>query len=201
MNDWSQNELIIILLTFTRFVLGIVFLFSATGKIRNPDYFVRVVSNYQILPKPLVKPFALCLPWVEVLTGVLLLFGYQTRIAAVISGGLFLVFFLALEINLVRGHTNMDCGCFGAGHRDRINNKLLLRDLFMMALSIFVAIGGSGPLTIESQWPYFALLVNGHVGRDTLLPIFLIVVGMSLLLKLIVQFLRLLYPAQIEDKL
>ena len=200
MSNSSQSELIVILLTLTRIVLGIVFLFSATGKIRNPNYFVRAVSNYHILPKLLVKPFALCLPWVEVLLGVLLLFGYQTRIAAVISGGLFLVFFLALEINLVRGHTNIDCGCFGAGHRDRISNQLLLRDLFLMALSIFVAIGGSGTLTIESQWSYFSQLINGNVEWDSLLPIVLIVVGMSLLLKLVVQFLRLLYLVQIEDK-
>ncbi len=49
MSDSSQNELIVILLTLTRIVLGIVFLFSATGKIRNPNYFVRAVSNYHIL--------------------------------------------------------------------------------------------------------------------------------------------------------
>lgn len=97
-----------------------------------------------------------------------------------------MAFSLAIEINILRGHTNMDCGCFGAKNRTKISIKVLLRDLIFLILSIFVAVGGGGELTLEYQYKFLELSLTVNILRDTLLPIILIIISTILLIKLVI---------------
>ena len=58
-----------------RLVLAAVFIYAGVIKIANPSGFVENIDNYQILPYLLVTIVALILPWVEVITGLALIFG------------------------------------------------------------------------------------------------------------------------------
>jgi uncharacterized membrane protein YphA (DoxX/SURF4 family) len=95
----------------SRLLLGAVFVYASLHKIADPPAFAKIVWGYNLLPGALVNPFALYLPWLELLVGLALLAGVWLRAAALVTGGLLLVFLVAIAINLGRG-LDFDCGCF-----------------------------------------------------------------------------------------
>src|SRR5579884_2184480 len=87
-------------------LLGIIFLRSGIGKMFFWDSLPDTIAEYQLLPKSLVKPVAYILPFVELFTGMNLLF------AAGLATILLFVFTIAIAINLARGR-RIQCHCFG----------------------------------------------------------------------------------------
>ena len=66
-----------------RMILAVLFLTSALGKLVDLErYSVDAVYNFGILPMILARPFALVLPFLELLCAGGLLFGIFTRLAA-----------------------------------------------------------------------------------------------------------------------
>jgi len=102
-------EKIIILLL--RWFLGVVFIYAAIGKIIDPNTFAEQVDNYRLLPWILVIAVAVILPWVELLTALLLLIGRWLAAASLWVIAMNLVFIMAIFSAMVRG-LNIDCGCF-----------------------------------------------------------------------------------------
>ncbi len=138
------------LLAAVRFLLAIVFLQSSVEKIREPDIFVKTVAAYRLLPKFVIRPFGFSLPWLELMLGLVLLSGWQTRLAAILTGMLYLLFIGALGINLLRGQTNMNCGCFGSKRRHKIDVGLILRDIGLLIASGLVTVFGGGVFAFET---------------------------------------------------
>ncbi len=122
-----------------RWYLGVLFAGASWHKISAPHDFAIDVATYGILPLALVNLTAITLPWLELVTGALLLLGVRTRAAATLVFGMMLVFLVALISALARG-LDMSCGCFasqGAQH-DPISWVTAARDFFWLALSGFV---------------------------------------------------------------
>ena len=92
--------------------LGILFIFAGATKSWDPAEFAREVSRYQLVPWAIAFWIAIYLPWLEMLSGMLLLFRRFEWGALLIITFLLGVFTLALASALVRG-INIDCGCFG----------------------------------------------------------------------------------------
>lgn len=97
-----------------RLGLAAVWLASGWIKASDPNTTELAVRAYQILPESLVHPVALGLPALELILGLLLLIGLGTRLAAMISGAVFLVLIAAIASSWARG-LSIDCGCFGGG--------------------------------------------------------------------------------------
>jgi Methylamine utilisation protein MauE len=93
--------------------LTIVTLASAWPKWREPERFRASVDAFALLPSVLVKPLSYLLPAVETAAAVGLLFASMRPFGAYALIALFVAFALALAINVVRGHTDIDCGCSG----------------------------------------------------------------------------------------
>ena len=55
-----------------RLFVGGVFIAASVDKIIHVDRFADVVWDYQLLPATLVNAFSACLPWIELVLGVLL---------------------------------------------------------------------------------------------------------------------------------
>lgn len=101
---WLQHRL---LLAFVRGLLGVMFLASATGKLRRPRALALIVTAYRLLPQRLVYLFAYSLAWGEALVGVMLLVGQGIRMAEAGSAFLMVAFILAIGVNgyaLLRDH-------------------------------------------------------------------------------------------------
>ncbi len=122
-----------------RVALGFVFLYAAYLKLQLPWIsFAATIQAYKLLPDEAVIFVAKTLPWFELGLGVLLLIGVQLRWVAAAASVILLVFFAALIRSYALG-MNIDCGCFGPG--DRLTWKTLLRDGFLVLLSVSVTIG------------------------------------------------------------
>lgn len=120
--------------TVCRAGLGAMFVWSAWGKIADPGLFADTVMKYEFLPEAAVGLFALTLPMVELLTGLALLFTARTREAALLAGGMLVMFLVALAWAFARG-LEISCGCFGgsgAGGRADIA-WAMARDVALLA--------------------------------------------------------------------
>ena len=100
--------------TVARLGLAAVFLVSGVLKAVDPDAAYVAVRAYDVLPKAGVALVAGILPWLEIVLGLLLLAGLATRVVAVASAGLLVVFIAGVTQAWARG-LSIDCGCFGGG--------------------------------------------------------------------------------------
>ncbi|MPV67526.1 MauE/DoxX family redox-associated membrane protein [Burkholderia sp. BE17] len=92
---------------------AVVVLLGAFAKMRRPAAFRHVLAGYRLLPDALTAPVAFAIPLAEAVCAAALLFP-DTRVAGAIGLIALLVIFAAgLAINLMRGHTDIDCGCSG----------------------------------------------------------------------------------------
>jgi hypothetical protein len=96
-------------------VLSVIFLTGAWQKLRDPALFQANVENYRLLPDGLAWPAAILLPVWELAAGVLVLFDPTRTAGAVLAIGLLAVVTAAVIINLLRGRTEIDCGCGSLG--------------------------------------------------------------------------------------
>ncbi len=137
--NWLINDPALSLLA-TLFV-ALILAVAAISKLRSPDEFQGVVDNYRLLPGFLVAPVARLLPWVELVCAVALMVSPVREMAAWTAVGLFVMFAVALAINVGRGRTHIDCGCVRRPtSRSRIGMFHVLRALFLAGVSTFIAL-------------------------------------------------------------
>lgn len=135
--------------TTMRLFLGGLFIWASWDKLIHPQEFVKVVSNYKLLPDPLINLCAVILPWIEFVAGLLLIIGFQIRSSSLIILSLLGIFILAIGINLVRG-LNIECGCFKTKGGRGIALTTLFGDLSLFALGLAVFFYAKGFLGIDS---------------------------------------------------
>ncbi len=115
-----------------RLALGLTFVWAAVDKIIHPDQFARIIYNYHLLPGEYINVFALLLPWVELLTGVMVILGLWEKAAVVIIAGMLAMFIVALSIAIARG-VNIECGCFSTTSKAKAPVlDLIIRDAIML---------------------------------------------------------------------
>jgi hypothetical protein len=131
-------------LMFARTAVGLVFVLSVIGKLRDLPGFVRAVAGFALLSQPLVRATALLFLAGEVVVVGLLLFGGPFLAAGFgLALGLLLLFSLALTTVLIRG-LQTPCHCFGASEK-AVSGYDLWRNLGFVA----VALLGLGTLSAE----------------------------------------------------
>jgi uncharacterized membrane protein YphA (DoxX/SURF4 family) len=143
-----------------RLIVGAIFLIAALTKVGAPGDFANAVRAYHILPSALVLPFALIVPWLELLVAAYLLSGFLSWLGAIGAIVLLVSFVIALSDALITGSTAHACGCFGSAAG---TNPLLtflaggntitwwdpVRDLILIALSALILWRGPGALSID----------------------------------------------------
>lgn len=128
MNGWKRA-----VYHLCRVILGGVFLYAGLLKSQDITAFAGQIAAYQLLPYQVNYLLAATLPYVEVLAGGLLLANRHVRPAALLLGGMTLVFVGALASVILRG-LSIDCGCFGP-HDRSTPEQALVRDLALLALA------------------------------------------------------------------
>jgi len=132
-----------------RLYLGYVFIYACLHKIIDPGAFAVDVATYQILPLGLINLTALILPWVELLSGVMMVAGFRVRAAALLMAGMMLVFMAALGWALYQG-LDMSCGCFASSsEHDPISSMTMLRDTGWLILCLYVLFLDRAPLGLD----------------------------------------------------
>jgi uncharacterized membrane protein YphA (DoxX/SURF4 family) len=119
-----------------RWLLGLVFITSALGKIANPAQFADDVAAYRLLPLYMVNLFAITLPWVELLCGLSLINGFALRSGALLVGLLNIMFITASATAMARG-LDIECGCLTVA-RSKVGWGLIARGLVFLTLALLV---------------------------------------------------------------
>lgn len=143
------------LTTLARLALAGVWLTAGWPKLIDSEGTVRSVRAFQLLPESLVRPFAYGLPMLELILGVLLLIGLGTRVAAVITAGLMVMFLFGIGAAWARG-LSINCGCFGntgTAVADPVPGyiKDILRDLGFLALAAFITWRPLSRLSLDAR--------------------------------------------------
>lgn len=120
-----------------RIVLGCVFIYASLDKIMHPGLFAEAVYNYQLSPEEAVNLVAIWLPWLEFLSGTLMVLGLWIRGSTLILSGLMVVFMAALGINLARG-LDIHCGCFTTQGSDPMTILTLFRDSCFLLIALYL---------------------------------------------------------------
>jgi len=121
------------------YALGAIFLAGAAGKLRDRHVFVAVVQAYGLLPVPTVVVFSFLVMLAELAVGIALWLPPAWPLAQWAGLGLLGVVTGAVIVNLLRGRTDLDCGCGGAGGDQRLSWGLVLRNALLAAALAFAA--------------------------------------------------------------
>lgn len=127
-----------IILLVSRFILATVFIIAGIEKVSDLISFSSILHNYRIFPSWSINFIAVSLPWVELINGILLLYGYKKKEIAAIFGIILLFFILLIFISILRG-LDINCGCFGTIGSVKIGYVKIYENtfLFLLALHIF----------------------------------------------------------------
>ncbi len=120
-----------------RFALGAIFITAGIPKILDTASFAGAVYNYHLLPDVFINIFAICLPWLEVIVGSLLILGIWMQGTVILYTLLMVAFIAALSLNIARG-LDISCGCFSTEPGDIIDMRTILRDLFILSASLYL---------------------------------------------------------------
>lgn len=135
MNKIFSNQYFLLL---GRIFIATVFIYAGAEKISDPAGFSQSIYNYRLIPNEIVNLLAISLPWIELISGILLFFGISVRENSAIIGTLLLVFIIAVAISMLRG-LDIDCGCFVKGSPvgwKKIGENLLMT-IICLALLVF----------------------------------------------------------------
>jgi len=137
------------LVLLARLVLGAVFVYASYDKLGGSQMFADSIENYRLVPRWMINPMAIILPWVQFVTGVLLLVGLFAPGAGLVSAALYAIFVGALVSALLRG-LNIDCGCFTlTGEGERIAWFAVLPRVLGLVASLLVTWSSRSP-----DWPW-----------------------------------------------
>jgi hypothetical protein len=133
-------------------LLVVVFGAAALAKLRELDAFQGVVEQYRLLPGVLVRPFARILPVVELGAALALLPPASRPLAAATLIGLLVLFAAAMAINLARGRSDIDCGCFIGVQKQRISWALVVRNLVLASFGLMLLVEGTERTLAALDW-------------------------------------------------
>ncbi len=100
-------------ITVFRVTIGLLFIVSGGSKLFDLKGFRRIVAFYGILPRWMLTPAAYALPFLEIATGIALLFSIFPLYASILAEVLLINATLFLITGLLKKKKMENCGCFG----------------------------------------------------------------------------------------
>jgi uncharacterized membrane protein YphA (DoxX/SURF4 family) len=125
------------LLLAIRIFFGFIFIFAAITKITDLAGFSQSIYNYKLIPDFFINFLAIAFPWIELVSGILLIFGIAVKENSAILTGLLVVFIIAIAISMVRG-LNIDCGCFGTVDGSKVGLMKILENIGLLLLGLIL---------------------------------------------------------------
>ena len=120
-----------------RITFGIILIYASIDKILHPFQFAQVIENYQVLGVHLSRWLAIWLPWLELITGILLITGIWLDAAITVNLAMMSVFLIAIFQAYIRD-LNVECGCFSTQGGTHIGFTKLLFNISLLIGSLIM---------------------------------------------------------------
>jgi Methylamine utilisation protein MauE len=144
-----EHEFLASLSVAGRVCVGLVFVLAAAQKAQHWRILPGVISNYRLLTRGMIVPFAALLPPLELTVGVLLLCAWAMPASLLAAALLLAVFAAAMAINLRRGRSGIDCGCGQSFLKQTLSWTLVARNAVLAAL-LLPSLAMTGPTTMST---------------------------------------------------
>ena len=120
-----------------RIGLGIMFLWSALFKIRQPYDFLHAVYAYEIVGRQMGVLVAVVLPWVELFIGIALISGLFATGAMLVCAGMGALFTFVIGWALYYD-LGISCGCFSAAGQGQVGYLAIIRAIVIMVVGLIL---------------------------------------------------------------
>lgn len=142
-----------------------LFLFACYGKLTAFAVFRATFAEYELVPERLTGLIAALVVAIELAIVMGALYVPSAAIAMMAAATLLLVYAAAIEINLLRGRRDIDCGCTGPARRQLISGWLVLRNCVLAAVAL---LGSAAPSARAMQAADFVLVGLALLGAISL---------------------------------
>lgn len=146
-DSFVDNTFIVLL---ARIIIGLMFVIVGVGKIAHPAEFADEIANYQILPNYLINLTAITVPWIELIAGILVIFGIKQKPSAAIILLMLIVFTSGVAVAMAKG-LNIDCGCYSQIASQQVGIPKILENTGLMILSIIIMLTNNKKFTLQSE--------------------------------------------------
>ena len=134
-----------------RVLIAAIFARASLHKWRDRSHFVAELRAYRLTPDALASPLAMSLAMIEAIVALTLL-NPDWNLPALIAAGLFAVHGAAIAINLLRGRTEIRCGCGGPlAAQSTIDWSLVIRNATLAMVALLIAAAPVTPL-LPTHW-------------------------------------------------
>lgn len=121
-----------------RLGFGLLLSVASVNKIIHPFEFAEALDNYSVLGEGLSRWVAVWLPYLEAMTGLLLIIGIWLDAAVTINGLLMLIFLVLVSQAYGRG-LDIRCGCYSLEGESTIGLMKVFENGLFMGCSILLA--------------------------------------------------------------
>lgn len=142
------SELLEMTVLTTTVLLALLFAHAAWHKISDYGRYLGYVINYRLLPEWMAGPVATALILAEALLVLLLVYPATSWLGATGLSVLLLMYAFAMGISLIRGRTEIECGCGGSSHP--VSWLLVLRNLVLASLAAITALQSVPGISVKA---------------------------------------------------
>ena len=121
-----------------RIATGCLFIYSGISKAVSPVLFAEAITRYGILPQVIIPYIAIVLPFTELCCGLLLVAGFRTKAASLLTLLMLCAFTAGITWNYVLGR-NFNCGCFSMNSTNifsMIGLPIIMRNIALACLCV-----------------------------------------------------------------
>jgi uncharacterized membrane protein YphA (DoxX/SURF4 family) len=149
MNRILNNEFATLVV---RLVVGSVFIVASIEKMADPAAFTTSIDNYKLLHGEITPVVATVLPWIELLSGLALLFGLVRHGGSLLATIMMAVFTVAVASAVLRG-LDISCGCFTQDPNvSKVGWLKVGENALLLVASLFLFFSGPWRVSLERYY-------------------------------------------------
>ncbi|WP_370296304.1 MauE/DoxX family redox-associated membrane protein [Rossellomorea marisflavi] len=130
-------------------VITYIFIFSTASKLLDFKGHKDSIRFYRLIPSILIAPILTILIFLEAFAALLILFNLYRFLGVSILAVLLSIYTIAILINLVRGNSDINCGCGGVIGEHKLSFKLVFRNLILLFVIMLVLLNVKSTLDID----------------------------------------------------
>ncbi|WP_440705767.1 MauE/DoxX family redox-associated membrane protein [Heyndrickxia oleronia] len=142
--------------------LAFLFITTAFDKIKNWNKHKISISQYKLLPKRFITYFLFLMVVSELMIAILFYFFSVNIFSVSLLTVIILIYTSAVFINLIRGNTEINCGCGSFLENQELNYGIVIRNIFILGFA-FIPFFYDSPLIIHFFFKLFFSLCSVNV--------------------------------------